>query len=140
VSSPDFRSSEPGAMPGDWSAWYPRWEAAKCDIRPQSEGLLIEAQENPYAVGGVYQEIKGVEGGKAYAIKAVCHLQSISTPHRSVIVRINWTNDGKNLHPAGMLIRGPLINDDIAAFEDVIIAPEDANGVRLSLEVKWPQG
>jgi len=140
VSSPDFRSSEPGAMPEGWSAWHPRWEAAKCDIRPQSEGLLIEAQENPYAVGGVYQEIKGVEGGKAYAIKAVCHLQSISTPHRSVIVRINWTNDGKNLHPAGMLIRGPVINDDIAAFEDVLVAPDDANGVRLSLEVKWPQG
>jgi len=140
VSNPELRSSEPDAMPESWSTWYPRWEAAKCDIRPQSEGLLIEAQEKPYAVGGVYQETKGVEGGRAYAIKAVCHLRGILTPHRSVMVRLNWTNNGKNLHPAGMLIRGPMLNDNIAIFEDVLVAPDDAKGAKLSLEVKWPQG
>ena len=91
-------------------------------------------------MSGVYQEIKNVEGGKAYAIKAVCHLQDISAPHRSVMVRLNWTNNGKYLHPAGMLIRGPVISDDIAVFEDILVAPDDANGARLSLEVKWPEG
>ncbi len=140
VSSPDFKPSEPGAMPKSWSIWHPRWEAAKCDIRPQSEGLLVEAQKNPYAVGGVYQEIKGVEGGEAYAIKVVCRLRDISTPHRSVMVRINWTKEGKNLHPAGLLIRGPVMDNSTTRFEDVLVAPDDADGVRLSLEVKWPQG
>jgi predicted amidohydrolase len=31
-----------------------------------------------------------------------------------------------------------MLEADIASFEDVLIAPEEADGARLSLEVKWP--
>src|SRR4030042_1678059 len=47
---------------------------------------------------------------------------------------------GKLLHPGGMLLRGPIIENGIAKFDDVLISPEDADSARLSLEVKWPRG
>ena len=48
--------------------------------------------------------------------------------------------DGKRLHPAGWLVRGPVVKGNAAQFEDVLVAPEDADGARLALEVKWLRG
>jgi predicted amidohydrolase len=53
---------------------------------------------------------------------------------------VNWLHDGQSLHPAGMLVRGPVVKNNIARFDDVLTAPEEADGVRLSLEVKWLHG
>lgn len=39
-----------------------------------------------------------------------------------------------------MLVRGPVFADGLVRFDDVLVAPEDADGARLSLEVKWPGG
>jgi predicted amidohydrolase len=62
----------------------------------------------------------------------------ISSPFHSVAVRVEWTKGGKRLHPAGMLVRGPVFAGGVARFDDVLVAPKDADGARLSLEVKWP--
>jgi len=140
VLNPDFSSSGSLDMPEEWSGWSPEWANASCTVRAVSGGLLVDAPERPYAVGGAFQKLEGIEGGKAYAIEVACQLSDIVTPHRSVMVRINWTGDGKPIHPAGMLIRGPITNDGITKFKDVIIAPEETNGVKITLEVKWPQG
>ena len=56
------------------------------------------------------------------------------------MVRLAWLHGGKPLHPAGMLVRGPVVADGKLAFQDVLVAPKDADGARLTLEVKWPQG
>ena len=63
---------------------------------------------------------------------------NISSPFHSLAVRMEWTRDGKRIHPAGMLVRGPVLTDGVARFDDVLVAPKDADGARLSLEVKWP--
>jgi len=140
VSNPDFASTESRDVPEGWSIWSPEWKNASCTVKAASGGLLVDAPGRSYAVGGAFQEIKGIEGGKAYAFEVACELRDISTPHRSVMVRISWKNDGKAVHPAGMLIRGPIAEDGVTKFKDVLVAPEEANGAQLALEVKWPLG
>jgi predicted amidohydrolase len=140
VLNPDFASLGEGRLPDHWSVWSPIWTEASCAVQVVSEGLLVEAPGKPYAVGGIWQELAGIEGGKAYAIEVACRLRDISSAYRSVLVRVSWTRDGRLVHPAGMLIRGPIMDGSVARFEDVLIAPDEADGARLSLEVKWPQG
>jgi len=88
--------------------------------------VRVDAPDAPYAVGGIYQQIQG--------------LMDISVPYRSVLVRIGWTRDGKMLHPASMIVRGSMVECGLARFRDVLVAPEGANGARLTLDLKWPQG
>ncbi len=140
VLNPTFTSSGKEGLPAHWSVWVPVWEKAGCTAQSVSEGLLIEAPTSPYGVGGVVTKIRDIEGGQAYAIKATCRLQNVPAPYRSVLVRISWTDGKKLLHPAGMLIRGPILDGDLACFKDVLTAPKGADGAQLSLEVKWPQG
>jgi predicted amidohydrolase len=138
--NPTFERSEKGNVPSRWSIWRPVWEKSSCNVKTVAGGLLVDAPGKPYAVGGVTQEIKNIEGGRAYAIEAICWLRNIPTPYQSVLVRISWAQDGKLLHPAGMLIRGPIIEGKLARFKDVLVAPKQADSARISLEVKWPRG
>jgi predicted amidohydrolase len=140
VLNPTFEQSESGNVPSHWSIWRPVWEKASCNVKTVPEGLLVEASGNPYAVGGVTQEIKNIKGGQAYAIEAICQLRNIPAPYQSVLVRVSWAQDGKLLHPAGMLVRGPSLEGKLARFKDVLLAPKKADSARISLEVKWPHG
>jgi predicted amidohydrolase len=122
-----------------WTIWKPVWEKAACRVRKDSRGgILVDGGGNPYAIGGLVQDIKGIEAGKAYAVLAACQIRNISAPFHSLAVRVEWTGKGKLVHPAGMLVRGPVLDDGLVRFDDVLVAPEDADGARLSVEVKWP--
>ncbi len=140
VLNPTFEQSEKDDVPSRWSIWVPVWEKASCNVKTVAGGLLVEASGNPYAVGGVIQEIKNIVGGRAYVIEAICQLRNIPAPYQSVLVRVSWAQDGKLLHPAGMLVRGPSLEGKLARFNDVLVAPKEANMAEISLEVKWPQG
>jgi len=140
VSNPTFASAGKDKLPTGWAIWKPVWEKVACRVQSADQGLLIDGPTDPYAVGGVVQEIKNIKGGQAYAIKAACQLRKIPLPYQSVLVRVEWTGQGKLLHPAGMLVRGPMLEGNQAKFDDVLVAPDDADSARLSLEVKWPQG
>jgi len=135
-----FGDAGASGLPAQWAQWAPLWEKARAAVRRVPEGLLVEATEEPFAVGGVSQELKGVKGGQAYAVEAACELRKIASPLRSVMVRLGWTKKGQLLHPAGWLVRGPAVDGAGAKFQDVLIAPAEADGATLSLEVKWPQG
>ncbi len=137
ISNPAFGHPENADTAAHWSIWTPVWEKAACTVKRVDGGLLIEAPTNPYAVGGVVQEVKNIEGGKAYAIEVTCHLQNVAAAYRSVLVRTSWIQQGRLIHPGGMLVRGPIVNGNIGQFKDVLVAPETADGARLSLEVKW---
>lgn len=140
VLNPDFIPTDEGNLPAHWSLWTPTWREASCVARTVQGGLLIEAPGKPYAVGGVWQELRDIRGGEAYAVEALCEVRDLPSPYRSVMVRVSWIRGGKPLHPAGMLVRGPFISSREAKFRDVLVAPEETDGARLSLEVKWPQG
>ena len=140
VSNPRFQATITQEFPSGWSVWEPVWEKAACRVRKITGGGITVSGSDPYAVGGVYQHIVGIEGGKAYAVRAVCELRDVPAPYHSLVVRVSWTRSGKLLHPAGMLVRGRVLAGGIASFEDVLVAPESADGARLSLEVKWPGG
>ena len=138
VANPTFKSSGHEQLPKGWSLWKPVLEKTACRFESTDKGLLVKAASDPYAVGGIIQEIRDIKSGQAYAIKAVCQLRNIPDPYYSILVRIIWSRSGKSLHPAGMLVRGPTLKGDIASFEDVLVAPEGADGAQLSLEIKWP--
>ncbi|KPJ72732.1 MAG: hypothetical protein AMS14_07275, partial [Planctomycetes bacterium DG_20] len=137
VRNPAFTLGQ-GESIRHWTVWKPPWERAACAICQTDRGLLVSSPKEPYGVGGVWQQIDGIEGGKAYAVEAVCDLTAVATPRRSVMVRLEWFKGKKQLHPAGWLVRGPVLQEGAAAFGDVFVAPEEADAARLTLEVKWP--
>jgi len=138
VINPTFETKSGREMPDGWSVWKPQWGQAACQVRGVDGGLLVKSEHDPFGVGGVIQEIQGVRGGQAYAIQAICEARSITSPFRSVIVRVGWLKAGKPLDPSGMLVRGPRVDRDKAIFSDVLVAPKGADGAQVSLEVKWP--
>ncbi len=140
VRNPTFRAAAPETLPTDWTAWNAEVAAAQCRFRATREGLVIDAPQEPFAAGGVSQDLKGVEGGKAYAVEAAAVAQSIAHPYRSVMIRLAWLHGGKPIRPAGLLVRGPAVAEGKLVFQDVLVAPKEADGAKLSLEVKWPQG
>jgi len=141
VNSGDFVAAGPSGFAANWTPWTPVWDQARCQIEPTKDGLRVHAQNgSPYAVGGAWQQIEGIEPGKAYAITALCRAEKIAAPYQSVLVRLGWTRKGKPLHPAGCLVRGPIVTATALEFRDVLIAPEQADGARLSLDLKWPHG
>ena len=136
VANPTLGTVE---FPAGWTVWKPVWAKAACRVEKNAGGgVVVDGAGNPYAIGGLVQEIRNVRGGQAYAIKAACQVRNISAPYHSVAVRIEWTCKGKRIHPAGMFVRGPTLAGEMARFDDVLVAPKDADGARLSLEVKWP--
>ena len=136
VTNPAFGAGE---LPAGWTVWKPDWEKAACRVRNNPDGgILVDGAANPYASGGLVQQVNSIEGGMAYAVEVVCQVLNLSSPYHSLAVRVQWTDAGKPLHPAGMLVRGPVIDDELLRFDDVLVAPEEADGARLSLEVKWP--
>ncbi|UCF14612.1 MAG: carbon-nitrogen hydrolase family protein [Phycisphaerales bacterium] len=136
VLNPTLGTAE---FPAGWTVWKPVWAKAACKVQKNAGGgVVVDGAGNPYAIGGLAQEIKEIRGGQAYAIGAACQVRNISSPYHSVAVRIEWTKAGRLIHPAGMLVRGPMLTGEMAKFDDVLVAPKDADGARLSLEVKWP--
>ena len=159
VVNGNFSAEGEGGMPAGWTAWKPLWENAACTVRRDPGGLLVEArrapQLEPYAVGGAWQDLAGIRDGQAYAVRAQAKVGQVHRPEASVLVRLTWTRGGKPLHPAGMYVRlkhtledlpaggqagdpPPVVRPDEARFEDILVAPPEADGARLSLEVKWP--
>ena len=138
VSNPTFRPIVGSDLPPGWTPWAPDWAKAACRFQSTPDGLLIDAPNDPFAVGGVFQDIEDIEPNQTYAVKARCLIR-VPDPYRSVLMRLTWTRGGKPLHPAGMLVRGPTVwHSSLASFGDVLVAPDKADGARLSLEVKWP--
>jgi predicted amidohydrolase len=136
VTNPAFGAVE---LPTGWTVWSPEWEKAGCRVQNNpGGGILVDGAGNPYASGGLVQQISGIEGSTAYAVEVVCQVRDLSSPLHSLAVRVEWTGNGRLLHPAGMLVQGPVVDDELLRFDDVLVAPEKADGARLSLELKWP--
>jgi predicted amidohydrolase len=140
VSNPTFEAGQTAKVPAEWSVWGPEWDKVACRVRASTGGGFVVDGADPYAVGGVVQDIKGIKGGQAYSVKSVCLFRDIPAPYHSLLVRVSWMRGDKLLHPGGMLVRGPILENGIAKFDDVLVAPDDADSARLSLEVKWPRG
>jgi predicted amidohydrolase len=137
IRNPAFTLGE-GDTVRHWTIWKPAWERAACVLRRTDGGLLVSSPAEPYGVGGARQRIDGIEGGQAYAARAACKLTAIGAPRRCVTVRLAWLKGKKQLHPAGWLVRGPVVKGGAATFEDVFVAPPEADAAQLTLEIKWP--
>ncbi len=142
VRDGNFASGKQEALSPAWSAWAPDPAKAACRVRQTPQGLLVDSPQEPFAVGGASQDVKGVRGGAAYAVQAACTASNVKSPFRSLMVRLVWTRGGQPLHPAGTLVRGPTAAGEKGElrFQDVLVAPGDADGAKLALDVKWLQG
>lgn len=140
LKNPTFAAAPGQSSPADWTPWRAAWEAAACELTPTSEGLVVDAANRPYAVGGVSQVVAGIVGGQAYAVRLNARLRQIPFPYQAVTVRVEWLARGTSLHPGGMLVSGPQLRGEQSTFSDVLVAPQDADAARVSLEVRWPRG
>jgi predicted amidohydrolase len=141
IRNPDFKLSGEKDLPTDWSRWGPLLDSTACQMRVVPGGLWMDGGKEPFAVGGVWQELQGIRGGQAYAVDALCKVENLQSPYRSVIVRVNWARAGKPLpEETMMLVRKPVADEGKLKFRDVLVAPKEADAGRLSLELKWPQG
>ena len=142
VRNGDFSTPGSDKLPAGWTVWEPAWKHAANRIRKSDGGLLVEGGGRSYSVGGVVQKLSGVVGAKAYAIDVLCELRGLRSPRRAAMVRVKWTKSGRRLHPAGMLVRGPVDGGKgkPSKFSDVLVAPAAADGAVISLELKWPGG
>lgn len=136
----DFPPRSDGGVPSHWETWKPSWENACCETRATTEGLVMSSPNEPHGVGGVDQTVSGIRGGQAYAVAAEFEASDVSAPARALIVRVVWLAEGKPLHPAGEMARGLAIDGSGGRFEDTFVAPEGADGARVSLEAKWLEG
>ena len=139
VKNPTLASAL-GGLPAEWTAWLPEWSGAQVTLAGANPGLRVSGGTNAFAVGGVVQELAGIQGGQAYAVRVRCEMQAIPNPRQSVLVRMTWQRGAEVLHPAGVLIRGPQVTGTVGEFRDVVVAPAGADRARLSLELKWPRG
>ena len=140
VANPAFASSAGQPMPHEWTLQPLPVKDAYCRVRAVDGGLAVDAPEHPFGVGIVWQEVHGIEPKKGYAVDVLAKAEKIPSPCRSILVRLTWTHSGKPLHPAGFMVHGPIAADAGLRFADVLVAPKEADGARLSLELKWPQG
>lgn len=141
IRNPDFKAPAEKGLPKEWSRWGPLLDSTACQMRVVPGGLLMDGGKEPFAVGGVWQELQPIRGEQAYEVNALCKVKNLQSPYRSVIVRVTWTRAGKPLpEDSMMLVRGPLPVEGKLEFRDVLLAPKEADAGRLSLELKWPQG
>lgn len=140
LANGDFTAAGEGGLPAGWNAWRPVWDHAACTVRMADGGLRVESPQEPFGVGGVIQSVSSIRGGQAYRVQAQAELKAIVAPLRSVMIRLHWTRAGKALTPHGWMVHGPVMSGPLAAFDDVLVAPAEADGANLHLEVKWPQG
>lgn len=141
VRNSEFRIPGGKDMPAEWSRWGPLLDSTACRMQLLPNGLLMDGGREPFAVGGIWQELRGVRGGQAYAVDIRCKAKDIQSPYRSVIVRMNWSRAGKLLpEESMMLVHGVVSAGGTIQFRDILVAPRDSDAGRLSLELKWPQG
>jgi len=136
----DFRHTGSTAIPAEWHVVTPAVAAAACPVRVSDQGLVMDSPKEPFCVGGVWQDIKGVAGAKAYAVEVACCAEKVPDPYRAITVRLTWLARGKPIHPAGMYVRGPITEAGALAFRDAFVAPKEADGAKLALECKWLEG
>ena len=140
IRNPDFKLLGDKGLPAEWSRWGPLLDSTACQMRAVPGGLRMDGGKEPFAVGGVWQELPGIRGERAYAIDALCKVENLQSPYRSVIVRMTWTRAGKPLpEDTMMLVRGLFSAEGKLQFRDVLVAPKEADAGQLSLELKWPQ-
>lgn len=136
---PSLVTAEGKGLAAAWKLWQPEWSPAALQLETCADGVRFSGSQQPYGVGGLAQTVEGLRGGQAYAVSAECDLAGVPHPYAAVLVRVEWRKEGRALHPAGVLARGPRLQGTRGVFQDVLIAPAEATGARIILESKWPQ-
>lgn len=130
-----------------WNEFQPALSAAKIEPVFEDYGVIWEAPDRPFAVGGILQRVGEIRGGKSYLFELHGTAWNLSEPlQTAVLARVTFLRQGNPTHPAGMLSRECQVSrgeaDHSLAFtlHDVIPAPDDADSAEISLEVKWLRG
>ena|SRR5437879_3553387 len=82
IRNPDFTVPGHNGLPMGWSRWGPLLDSTACQMRSVPGGLLMDGGKEPFAVGGVWQELQGVRGEQTYTIDALCKAKNLQSPYR----------------------------------------------------------
>ncbi len=137
LSNNDFTSNISNALPDGWTIRNPVVPSARCHFEYSPKGISVSSCGNPYAFGAIYQEIKNINGGCAYLIKSSAKINNVRFPYRSLFVVVAWRDNNRIINNAGAIVRGPFVDGNSVRFEDVLIAPKEANNAVISLETRW---
>jgi len=140
IANPRFRQRAADGSPASWQLWKPGYEPAMASVHATPQGLLCESPGRPFAVGGVTQDVGAIAGGEAYAFRVRTVMTDVPYPYQTAHVRVFWLKGGQPVHPAGSLVRGPAMKGGEGLFEDVLVAPPEADAAQIVLEFRWPQG
>ncbi len=140
IRNPGLQMAEGSVLPVGWTEWKPEVTSAACRLQRSADGLQMDAPDAPFGVGGIHQEIEGIEGGKSYAVEVNSSFRNLSSPYRSVLVRLTWRRGARSLHPAGDMLSGKTLPGGRLLFQGLRTAPAGADRAEISLELKWPRG
>ncbi|MGB9596686.1 MAG: carbon-nitrogen hydrolase family protein [Candidatus Poribacteria bacterium] len=137
LSNSDFTLNVSNTLPNGWTIRNPVVPSAVCHFEFSPKGISISSPKNPYAFSALCQQIENINGGCAYLIKSSAKISNIRFPYRSLFVVVTWRNNNQVIKNAGENVKGPFVDGDSVRFEDVLIAPKDANNAIISLEARW---
>ncbi len=145
---PRFSPSDSLRPEDAWQAFQPAFAPAGMQPRFEEQGVVWESPDRPFAIGGISQRIENIQAGQGYRLEVRGTAWNLPAPIASVVLaRVTFLHQGSPTHPAGVLARDCLSaeseSDGAAAeftLQDVFTAPEKADAVEISLEVKWLRG
>jgi hypothetical protein len=91
IANPRFRQHETNDLSASWQPWGPGFHEAQAAIRLTPQGLMCEAPGKPFAVGGLLQDVAGIQGRQAYAVP-------LEDPCRDGVATLKSSHCGKHGH------------------------------------------
>ena len=139
-------------VPDGWTTWAPREE-----LRPEfayvtnggsnGQGAFMIDAGNRIAPQGAWTTTFPVRAGQYYRFQILRRTAGVSSPHRSVGMKVSWSNEKGALLPRGDMKARPdyprdgKTNDDgWTEISGTYLAPEGATQAKVELFLRWAPG
>jgi predicted amidohydrolase len=138
--------------PDGWSMWVPREELRpefSYDAKggPDEQGTLVIDGGNRLDPQGAWTKTFPVRAGQHYRFRTLRQVEGVPAAHRSVGMKITWSDDKGSLLPRGELKARPDYPRDGETCEDgwtevsgTYPAPIDATRAKVELFFRWARG
>ena len=140
------------SVPDGWTAWVPREElrpkfAHVTNGGPNKQGALVIDAGDRIDPHGAWTKAFPVRAGQHYRFRALRQTQGVTAAHRSVGVKVSWSNEKGALLPRGDMKARPEYPRDRETRPDgwtevsgTYLAPEGATQAKVELFLRWAPG
>ncbi len=138
--------------PDGWTTWVPREElrpgfSYEATGGPNGQGTFMIAAGNRIDPHGAWVKTFTVQDGQHYRFRVLRQAENVPAAHRSVGVKIAWSDEKGSLLPRGELKARPDYPQDGETDKDgwtevsgTYLAPEGATRARVELFFRWSPG